>query len=249
MTRLAENLTIERVRRRLGTALLQLPAICRSHHVRRLGVFGSVVSDRFNSSTSDIDFVVDFEPGYSLPWMAHVSRLRDDLTSLLHRPVDILPQGATGNPYLQREVDADAVIIIDRDRLLLEPGREPSEMNDSSPYDPLIRKSIEDIIAACEQLDSVRSSRSLADYRSDQLLRWGVERAFTIIGEAINRIRKRNDALADRITAARSIIAFRNLIVHEYDMVDDDIVWTVMADHVPKLLTEARSLLQTLPKD
>ncbi len=38
---------------------------CRRHHVRRLALFGSVLRDDFRSE-SDVDVLVDFEPGHTV---------------------------------------------------------------------------------------------------------------------------------------------------------------------------------------
>lgn len=35
-------------------------ALCEKHGVRKLEVFGSATSDRFDPETSDVDFVIDF---------------------------------------------------------------------------------------------------------------------------------------------------------------------------------------------
>ena len=47
----------------------------------------------------------------------------------------------------------------------------------------------------------------------------GVERQLTIVGEGLNRLIKIEPAMASAITDARQIIAFRNILVHGYDIV------------------------------
>ena len=39
----------------------ELEELCRRYHVRRLELFGSAVSGKFNPDTSDPDFLVSFE--------------------------------------------------------------------------------------------------------------------------------------------------------------------------------------------
>ncbi|MFA7171699.1 MAG: hypothetical protein WC180_06935 [Candidatus Paceibacterota bacterium] len=39
-----------------------LAGIAARHRARRLGIFGSATGDRFDPASSDIDFVVEFEP-------------------------------------------------------------------------------------------------------------------------------------------------------------------------------------------
>ena len=43
--------------------------LCREHRVRRIEVFGSALTDRFDAKSSDLDFVVSFDdlsPGESV---------------------------------------------------------------------------------------------------------------------------------------------------------------------------------------
>ena len=77
----------------------------------------------------------------------------------------------------------------------------------------------------------------------DDLLRSAVERQFMTIGEALGRLRYFDAATASRITDVQRIIAFRNVIVHRYTDIDDNLVWTAAVEKVPLLLAEVRRLL------
>jgi predicted nucleotidyltransferase len=67
-------------------------------------VFGSVARGDAESD-SDIDLLVDLEPGRSL--LDHVG-LQQDLTVLLGRPVDVVVTGGI-SPYLESGILAEAV--------------------------------------------------------------------------------------------------------------------------------------------
>ena len=71
---------------------------CLVHGVSRLRVFGSATSGRFNPSRSDVDFLVEFEPGAADPFAAYFG-LKEDLESLLARPVDLVMANAVRNPH------------------------------------------------------------------------------------------------------------------------------------------------------
>lgn len=86
--------------------------------------------------------------------------------------------------------------------------------------------------------------RTLADYGQDRLLRSAVERNFEIIGEALNRIRQNDPALAERIPENRAVIGFRNLLIHGYDSIDHSRVWEVIRHDMPKLLGQVAQLLK-----
>jgi uncharacterized protein with HEPN domain len=73
------------------------------------------------------------------------------------------------------------------------------------------------------------------------LLRSAVERQFEIVGEALNRLSKEDPTAAERIPDLPHIVAFRNILIHGYAMVDDRIVWEVVTtqlDHLGDTLTE-----------
>lgn len=77
-----------------------------------------------------------------------------------------------------------------------------------------------DIQQSALDLLEVSTGKTLADYTGDKWFRYSIERCFMIAGEAMNQLRKIDPALTDRITEARSIISFRNLLVHSYGFVD-----------------------------
>jgi uncharacterized protein with HEPN domain len=71
-----------------------------------------------------------------------------------------------------------------------------------------------------------------------------VERNLQIIGEAIGRISRYDAETASRISENRRIIAFRNRLIHGYDVLDDELVWETVKAEVPVLLSEVEGLLQ-----
>ncbi len=45
------------------------------------------------------------------------------------------------------------------------------------------------------------------------------------------------------ITSARKIVNTRNYIIHGYDSLDNEILWSIVINHLPKLKAEIQSLL------
>lgn len=83
-----------------------LSVLCRRFRVRRLDLFGSATDGRFDPARSDLDFLVAFE---ELPDSAYADAyfgLREGLTGLFGREVDLLTEPALENPYLRRQVEA-----------------------------------------------------------------------------------------------------------------------------------------------
>ena len=110
------------------------------------------------------------------------------------------------------------------------PQREPSTL-------------LRDVLDAGEAILKFTAGRSYADYESDELLRSGVERKFEIIGEALREALSSDSDLEARITAARRVIDFRNLLIHGYSLVENDRVWGYVQRDLPRLLAEVRALL------
>jgi uncharacterized protein with HEPN domain len=108
---------------------------------------------------------------------------------------------------------------------------------------PKSLKLIEDIREAAAFIRDTTQSSSLENYRKDKLLRFAVERNFEIIGEAIKRLASLDQATAARIGDYQQIIAFRNVLIHGYDLVDHELVWSTIKNQVPKLLSDVESLL------
>jgi uncharacterized protein with HEPN domain len=88
------------------------------------------------------------------------------------------------------------------------------------------------------------ANKSLKDYEGDALLRSAVERQFEIIGEAINRMREIEPSTIDNIPNARRIIAFRNILIHGYDVVENTIVWEVVQNNLMPLLDHVRQSMK-----
>ena len=78
----------------------EIAEFCRRHRVRRLALFGSVIRDDFTPQ-SDVDVLVEFEPGYAAGFVFF--QMRRELTTMLGREVD-LHTAASLSPYFRQEV-------------------------------------------------------------------------------------------------------------------------------------------------
>ena len=105
------------------------------------------------------------------------------------------------------------------------------------------RKLLDDIRQASDLILRFTKGRTLEDYVEDPLLRSGVQRQFEIIGEALNRLSRRDPTTAARISEYQQIIAFRNVLIHGDDLVDDNVVWEAVEEKLPTLRNGVQSLL------
>lgn len=78
------------------------------------------------------------------------------------------------------------------------------------------------------------------------MLRAAVERHFEIIGEACSRLTKISPDTATKIPDLPRIIAFRNLLIHAYAKIDDQMVWRILQTDLPILRERVADLLAEL---
>jgi len=88
-------------------------------------------------------------------------------------------------------------------------------------------------------------SKTFSDFTGDILLRSAVERQFEIIGEALAQLAKLDPALASEIPDLPRIVAFRNILVHGYAIVNRELVWRAIREHLPGLRDQLELLLSS----
>jgi len=76
------------------------------------------------------------------------------------------------------------------------------------------------------------------------MLRSAVERQFEIIGEALSQLTKIAPELAAQIPDLPRIVAFRNILIHGYAVVDNEIVWRAAQENLPELAVILHRLLE-----
>ena len=76
-----------------------------------------------------------------------------------------------------------------------------------------------------------------------------VEREFITIGEALNNLSRIDSGLFACIQQAPRIISFRNKLTHEYDRVDDSLVWGVIHKSLFPLRAICSDLIDNLPQE
>ena len=105
------------------------------------------------------------------------------------------------------------------------------------------KKCLEDIRQAAELILQFTAGKSFDDYDSDALVRSAVERQFEIIGEAVNRLSKIDNTIVASLPETPRIIAFRNILIHGYDVVDNHVVWDVVQYNLVPLHDDVKKWL------
>lgn len=111
--------------------------------------------------------------------------------------------------------------------------------------DERILKWVYDIKIAIDEIEGyfLEHPKDFLKYRQNLMLKRAVERDLEIIGEAMNRILTRDETFHLKITNAKSIVGLRNQVIHAYDSISDESIWSILTNHLPKLKEEIEALI------
>ncbi len=98
------------------------------------------------------------------------------------------------------------------------------------------------------KVQQVMQARTREQLDQDWVLSYAVQHALQIIGEAASRVTpETREALSD--IEWKDIIGMRQWLVHGYDQIKLDIVWTAVHKNVPLLIAKLENILPPLPPD
>ena len=84
--------------------------LCEAHRVKRLYVFGSILTDKFGKD-SDIDLIVDFASVELDEYADNYFDFKFSLQDILKRRVDLLEEKAIKNPYFRQAVNQQRQLV------------------------------------------------------------------------------------------------------------------------------------------
>jgi uncharacterized protein with HEPN domain len=102
-----------------------------------------------------------------------------------------------------------------------------------------------DMLSFAREVLTFTRGRSHSDYETDTVLRRAVERATELIGEAASNVSDSMRAEHPEIPW-RKIVGQRNVLIHDYGDVDDELVWNLVELEIPALVS---TLEQLVPED
>ncbi|MBB4735618.1 uncharacterized protein with HEPN domain [Micrococcus cohnii] len=83
------------------------------------------------------------------------------------------------------------------------------------------------------------------EFHASDLHRSAVERQLEILGEALKRLRRDAPDLAGTITGVDQAIGMRNILAHEYGVVDHALVWSVVTRRLTPMAEQLDLLLDS----
>lgn len=107
-----------------------------------------------------------------------------------------------------------------------------------------ILKYLQDVLDAINELEGFFTDFPLRYdlFEKDRLRICAVERKTEIMGEAINRIRKKDPTF--EIPNAKEIINTRNRIIHGYDSVETEFLWGLVVRDIPELKKDIERIIR-----
>jgi len=114
------------------------------------------------------------------------------------------------------------------------------------PPDARVRAWLWDVGAAADAIFRFTLSLDTQTYEASEVVTAAVERKFEIIGEALSQMLKAAPETAERIPDLRQVIAFRNLLIHGYAVVQHDRVLRIAPASLPGLRDKVAELLGEL---
>jgi uncharacterized protein with HEPN domain len=105
-----------------------------------------------------------------------------------------------------------------------------------------------DVQAAAASIAQFLDGQTTETYGTSSLIYSAVERKFEIIGEALAALARLDPDLASQIPGIGQIIAFRNLLIHNYATIDHKRVWRIAKASLPGLSVTVSKLLSDLER-
>ena len=87
---------------------------------------------------------------------------------------------------------------------------------------------------AINEIENYIKNISIGEFSKSSEKKFASVKQLEIIGEAANRINKETKSEHPEVEWTK-IIALRNILVHDYYIVDENIVWNIITEDLPKL--------------
>lgn len=101
------------------------------------------------------------------------------------------------------------------------------------------------ILEAIREIEIYTSSVQFDAFVKDSMMRFASVKQIEIIGEAANFVSEETKEKFDNIQW-RQIIGLRHILVHEYFGIDNNLIWQIIEQDLPKLKDEIQFALSSI---
>jgi uncharacterized protein with HEPN domain len=104
---------------------------------------------------------------------------------------------------------------------------------------------LKDILEAIRKIENYTRNISFDDFVVDELIKDGVVRNLEVIGEAVKNIPV---DIKDKKPEVewKKIAGLRDILIHDYFGIDEDIVWDAVKNKLPELEEEINGILSEI---
>ena len=106
-----------------------------------------------------------------------------------------------------------------------------------------------DVESMAGEVEDFVSGTDLEGYLDNRMMQRAVERNLSLVGEALNKLRKVSPETAKRLPKVKGTVGLRNVLVHVYHKVDQERLWNVALPALSELRRAAQSLLVELDRE
>src|SRR5688572_26004428 len=95
--------------------LEEIAQLCEKYGVRKLELFGSACRGEFDSETSDLDFVAEFDDRQSPGYLDRFLDFADAVEALMGRKIDLVTSSSTMTPHFRKELNKCRSVVYEAD--------------------------------------------------------------------------------------------------------------------------------------
>ena len=205
----------------------------------------------WNPATSDVDFLVEYEPEDLGPFAGRHFALQEDLAEVLGREVDLV-MALPDNRYLRASVNQCREVVYDVRGMESDPGCRPSPAA-ASAVSPCLKRDprvcLEEAqIAAGEIMDFV-DGIDFDGFLADLRLRRAVEWLLMTLGTALAGLEENAPELAGRIPDLAEAVRRGSLLAHDNRGIDPEEIWQAALPALPEQRRVLLSVLSELDRE
>lgn len=211
----------------------ELAALCRTWHIRKLSLFGSVLRDDFGPD-SDVDVLVEFEPDHN-PGLA-IFEAEEQLSVLFGgRRIDLVEE-AYINKWIRRRVLDSAQILINDGELVL----------DSVPKAVIAGKTdllyFGTMLEYADQALSHAADKSRSEFDSNDMLRMALAHCVLRVSSMAHKVSPAG-RLAHPEVHYDELVTLATRIAPDGFHVNPDALWDAVVNTLPPLLTALQAFV------
>ena len=109
-----------------------------------------------------------------------------------------------------------------------------------SRHDPMV--SVHHMLDHARETVEMTQGRSRADLDTDRMLNLALVRLVEVIGEAASRVTEEFRGRHPDVPW-RQAVGIRNRLIHGYDTVNFDILWTIIQEDLPPLIEQLQRIV------